>query len=121
MYTWLNKRSVLVLNISNKERKKLTTLLVQIDRRRSQVEGAQFCSPPAPCKNELAYLHDTNNSRDKTASSIHFKSGFNLIKLLNFVAVQHPAKMSQLAYLHDINDSRNKTASSKSILNLGSI
>ena len=56
MYTWLNKRSVLVLNISNKPRKKLTSLLVQIDRGRSQVEAAQFCFLPAPCKNELAYL-----------------------------------------------------------------
>ena len=45
MYTWLNKPSVLVLNISNKERK--------IDRRRSQVEAAQFCSRASPCKNEL--------------------------------------------------------------------
>ena len=53
MYTWLNKRSVLVLNISNKQRKKLTTLLVQIDRRRSQVEAAQFCWCASPCKNEL--------------------------------------------------------------------
>ena len=62
MYTWLNKPSVLVLNISNKERKKLTSLLVQIDRRRSQVEAAQFCWCAATCKNELAYLHDTNGS-----------------------------------------------------------
>ena len=53
LYTWLNKHSVLVLNISNKERKKLTTLLVQIDRRRSQVEAAQFCWCASPCKNDL--------------------------------------------------------------------
>ena len=46
---------------TNRE-KKLTTLLVQIDRRRSQVEAAQFCSRAATCKKELAYLHDTNNS-----------------------------------------------------------
>ena len=51
MYTWLNKPTVLRLNnptvlilkISNKQRKKLTTLLVQIDRRKSQVKAAQFC------------------------------------------------------------------------------
>ena len=62
MYTWLNKPSVLVLNITNKQRIKLTTFLVQIDRRRSQVEDAQFCFGAATCKNELAYLHDTNNA-----------------------------------------------------------
>ena len=62
MHTWLNKRSVSVLNISNKQRKKLTSLLVQIDRRRSQVEAAQFCFLPATCKNELTYLHETNDS-----------------------------------------------------------
>ena len=39
------------------------------------MEAAQFCFPPATCKNELANLHDTNNSRDKTASS---KSILNL-------------------------------------------
>ena len=33
-------------------------MLVQIDQRRSQVEAAQFCFPPATCKNELAYLHE---------------------------------------------------------------
>ena len=75
MYTWLNKPTVLVLKISNKQRKKLTTLLVQIDRRRSQVEAAQFCFGTATCKSELAYLHGTNNARDKTASS---KSILNL-------------------------------------------
>ena len=53
MYTWLNKPSVLVLNITNKQRITLTTLLVQIDRRRSQVEAAQFCCWRATCKNEL--------------------------------------------------------------------
>ena len=34
-------------------RKKLTTLLVQIERRRSHVEAAQFCWRAATCKNEL--------------------------------------------------------------------
>ena len=53
MYTWLNKRIVFVLNISNKQRKKLTTLLVQIDRKRSQVEAARLCWCTSPCKNEL--------------------------------------------------------------------
>ena len=42
MYTWLNKRSVLVLNISNKPRKKLATLLVQMDQRIFQMKAAQF-------------------------------------------------------------------------------
>ena len=58
MYMWLNKRSAIVWNIRNKQRKKLTNILVQIDQRRSQVEAAQFCFPPATCKNELAYLHE---------------------------------------------------------------
>ena len=53
MYTWLNKPTVLILKISNKQRKKLTTLLVQIDRRKSQVKAAQFCCWRATCKNEL--------------------------------------------------------------------
>ena len=57
MYTWLNKRSVLVLNISNKERKKLTTLVVQIDRKRSPVKAPQFCWCVAPCKNDLVSLY----------------------------------------------------------------
>ena len=75
--TWLNKRCVLLWNISNKQKKKLTTFLVQIERRRSHVEAAQFCWFVAPCKNELqlAYLHDTNDSWNKTASS---KSILNL-------------------------------------------
>ena len=74
IYTWLNKPSVLLLNTTNKQRKILTTLLVQVDLRRSQMEAAQFCFRAATCKNELAYLHDTNNSWDKTASSKSFSN-----------------------------------------------
>ena len=63
MYTWLNKRSVLVLNISNKQRKNL-----QLFQVRQVGEDPRW-------------------------------------KLLNFVGVHHPAKMSQLPYLHETNGS----------------
>ena len=80
MYTWLNKRCVLLLNISNKQ-KKLTTFLIQIERRRSHVEAAQFCWFVAPCQNELINVCSWKNDLwNKTASSIwvQFDKTFNL-------------------------------------------
>ena len=61
MYMWLNKGSVIVLHISNKQRKKLTTLLVQVDQRRSQVEAVQFCWCASICKNELVSAPSCQN------------------------------------------------------------
>ena len=80
MYTWLNKRCVLLLNISNKQ-KKVTTFLIQIERRRSHVEAAQFCWFVAPCQNELVNVCSWKNDLwNKTASSIwvQFDKTFNL-------------------------------------------
>ena len=65
-------------------RKKLTTLLVQIERRRSHVEAAQFCWRAATCKNELVSVSSWHKwfMRKNSLIKIHFKPGFNLIKRL---------------------------------------
>ena len=83
MYTWLNKPSVLVLNITNKQRKKTYNFLSSDRSEKIPGGSCSILFSPSDLQEWVSVsLWHKQFMRQNSLIKIHFKSGFNLTKRL---------------------------------------